>query len=132
MSSQEIQEIKEEMKKLEQRISYLERLLTENNKPHLKPISMREFFLSKNSQNDVHKTLIIGFYLENYENMSSFNVKDLETGFRKIKEKIPMNINDKVNMNIKNGHMDEAKEKKDNRKVWYWTNSGEEFVKNEL
>jgi len=97
-----------------------------------KPISIREFLLSKKLQNDVQKTLAIGYYLEQYQNMTRFNVKDLEDGFRKAKEPLPSNINDKVNMNIKKGHMMEAKEKKDNLRAWYLTNTGMNFIERNL
>jgi len=64
--------------------------------------------------------------------MSSFNVKDLERGFREAKEKAPANINYNVIQNIKSGYMAEAKERKDKLKAWYLTNSGERFVENGL
>ena len=43
---------------------------------------MKEFLLSKKPKNKVQTTLSIGYYLEKYEQMSTFNTKDLETGFR--------------------------------------------------
>jgi hypothetical protein len=64
--------------------------------------------------------------------MISFNVKDLEGGFRAAKEKVPLNINDKINMNTKKGMMMEADEKKDNFTAWVLTNKGEKFVKNDF
>jgi hypothetical protein len=60
--------------------------------------------------------------------MTTFNTADLEKGFRAAKEPIPINMNDKVNMCIKNGHMMEAEIKKDNMKAWEITRSGEKYV----
>lgn len=125
----------EEVKKIlddhEQRIKELEKILLGGEKRITKKaMSIKEFILTKKAENDVQRTLLIGYYLEKYENYCSFNAKDLEDGFRAAKETIPKNINDKVNVNIKNGHMMEAKEEKDNRKAWVLTSSGERFVGN--
>ena len=100
MNSNEIQEMKELLKDHEIRINALEQNFQSDEKPVRKKISIREFLLTKNPQNDVQKTLIIGYYLEQYEHMSSFNVKDLEAGFRKAKETLPSNINDKVKKDL--------------------------------
>jgi len=86
--------------------------------------------LSKNPKNEMEKTLAVGYYLEKYEGFTSFNAKDLENGFRRAKEKIPRNINYEVIRNIQKGCMMEAEEKKENRKAWYLTNSGIEYVEN--
>ena len=132
MNSNEIQEMKELLKEHEIRIIALEQKFQTDEKPVRKQISIREFLLTKKLQNDIQRTLAIGYYLEQHQNMDKFNTKDLENGFQKAKETVPSNINDKVNMNIKKGYMMEASEMKDNRKAWYLTNSGENFVEAEL
>jgi len=127
------EKIKKILDNHEKRIKALEKIFIGNETLKLKKeISLKEFILLKKPRDDVQKTLVIGFYLEKYENLSSFNVKDLENGYRAAKEKVPRNINDKVNLNIKNGHMMEAKEKKDNRKAWVLTGSGERFIENDF
>lgn len=95
-----------------------------------KKLSLREFLISKKPSDDVKKSLAIGYYLEKFEGLTSFNAGDLESSFEKAKEKKPLNINDKVNMNIRNGYMDEVAEKKDSRKAWHLTSTGEQFVEN--
>lgn len=95
-----------------------------------KKLSLREFLLSKKPADDVKKTLAIGYFLEKFEGFNSFNISDLEGAFERAKEKKPSNMNDKVNMNIRNGHLEETSEKKDAHKAWYLTNSGEQFVEN--
>jgi hypothetical protein len=90
--------------------------------------SLREFLISNKPSDDVKRTLAVGYYLEKFDSLNSFGVKDLESAFERGKEKKPSNINDKINMNIRNGHIEEAKEKKDGRKAWYVTNSGEAYV----
>ena len=94
-----------------------------------KKISIKEFILAKQPKDDIQKTLIIGYFFEKNEGITSFNIKDLTNGFERAKEKIPTNINDKVNKNISKGYIMSTKEKKDNLVAWVLTNSGEKFVK---
>lgn len=93
-------------------------------------MSIKEFLLERAASDDVQKTLAIGYFLETQEGMSSFNKTDLEKGFRAAKETVPANINDKVNMSIKNGHLMDAAEKKNSLKAWNLTSSGEKYLKN--
>jgi len=126
------EEIKKILDNHEKRIQKLEKLLESKPIQTKKQISVKEFILTKKPKNDVEKTLVIGYYLENFRSMSSFNAKDLEDGFREAKEKVPANINYKVIKNIEKGFMMEAKEKKDKLKAWTLTSTGERFVENGL
>lgn len=127
----------EEMKKIlddhEKRIKTLEDMLIDSETPKpKKKISLKEFILTKKPTGDAQKTLAVGYFLEGYEDFSSFNVKDLEDCFRIAKEKVPKNINDVVNKNIRKGFMMESKEEKDGKKTWVLTASGERFVENDF
>jgi hypothetical protein len=93
-------------------------------------LSIKEFLLEHAPSDDVQRTLTIGHFLETHEGMSSFNKADLEKGFRAAKEPVPSNINDKVNMSIRNGHMMEADEKKNSMKAWHLTQRGETYLVN--
>jgi len=126
------EEVRKILEDHEKRIQKLEKLYESKPATSKKQISIKEVILSKKPKNDVEKTIVIGYYLENFRNMSSFNAKDLEEGFRKAKEKVPKNINYKVIKNIEKGFMMEAKEKKDKLKAWNLTSTGERFVENEL
>ena len=97
-----------------------------------KKLSLREFLIAKMPSDDVKRALVIGYYFEKFDGFISFNSDDLRAGYENAKGKKPLNINDKVNMNIKNGHMTEASAKKDNKKAWYVTNSGERFVESDF
>jgi hypothetical protein len=133
MSGEDI--IKDIMGKLddhEGRISALEGMPAKKTQGEGKKLSIKEFILTKKPVDDVQKTLVVGYYLEHYEGMDGFSAKDLAEGFRSAKEPLPTNINDKVNRNIQSGRMMDAKEKKDNRKAWVLTNSGEKFVEEGL
>jgi hypothetical protein len=131
--TEELQQMKEKIRELEKRISKLEKpssFATDLSDSRQKKISLREFMLSKKPSSDVERVLSIGYYLEKFEDSASFNVEDLEKSFRVAKEKTPQNINDKVNGNVKKGHIMELKEKKNNRKAWCLTSTGELFVEN--
>lgn len=95
-----------------------------------KPMSIKEFILEREPQSDIQKALAIGYYLEKYEGLLSFNVRDLADGFRAAKEAVPGNVGDKVQANIRKGHMMEAKDKKENLKAWMLTSTGEKHVAN--
>jgi len=127
--------IKDIMGKLEDhenRISALEGMPAKRTQVEGKKLSIKEFLLAKKPRDDVQQTLVVGYYLEHLEGMDKFNTKDLAEGFRSAKEPPPTNINDKVNLNIRKGHMMKAKEKKDKFKAWVLTNSGEKFVEEGL
>lgn len=130
MENKEIEKIKKTLEEHATRIAKLENLLVSKPPAIEKKLSIKEFILSKNPTNDIQKTLAIGYYLEKYEGLSSFNVKDLEKGFHDAKESAPENINYKVIINIQKGYMMESKEKKDDLKAWNLTNSGEKLVEN--
>jgi len=131
MSGEDISEVERILEDHERRISALEGM-PEKIKSEGKKLSIKEFMLTKNPIDDVQRTLVIGYYLERFEGVDKFNARDLAEGFRSAREPLPGNINDKVNSNIEKGHMMEAKEKKDKRKAWVLTNSGETFVEDEL
>jgi len=97
-----------------------------------KKVSIKEFLLTKKIDDDVKRTLVLAYYLEHIDNQLSVNVEDFKKAFSSAKCKAPANINDKVNVNIKNGHIMEADEKKDNKKAWVLTATGEKFVETEL
>ena len=97
-----------------------------------KKMSANEFLRTKEIDTDTQKVLVLCYYLEKTESMPSFNATDVEAIFRSAKEKLPANINDLVNSNVKRAFMDEAKEKKDGKKAWYLTSTGENYVEQEL
>lgn len=131
MSDDNIDEILKKLAELESRVSALEGR-TDKRTAEDKKLSVKEFLLTKKPADNVQRTLTIGYYLEHFESMDRFNVRDLTDGFRSAKEPPPININDKVNMNIRKGYMMETKEKKDKSKAWVLTNSGEKFVEEGL
>lgn len=119
------------IEKLEHRVSELERNESTNVQPKpgsAKPISIKEFILEKKPKNDTQKTLTIGYFLEQYDSVSTFNIDDVAMGFDKAKEAAPKNINLCLFYNVKKGHMMEGSQKKDNKKSWQLTNTGIKFL----
>jgi hypothetical protein len=128
----DIKQLAERLSSLETRVAKLEgrsdKTSAQPVAKNRKALSVKEFLLEKQPANDVERTLAVGYYLEKHEGASSFNVDDITRNFQLAKEPTPGNVNDKVNMNIKKGHMTEATEKKNKKKAWIVTNLGEQFV----
>jgi len=112
---------------LDQRLSELESFMRTKDQ-ELKKISVNEFIRSKNPKNDVERTLAIGYYLENYQSFENFNSSDIKEYFKKSREKIPLNVADKIQLNIKKGHIMNSGEKKDDLKAYILTNKGIDLV----
>lgn len=127
-----LETIKKQLEDHEKRIAKLEVQPQTKEEPSTKKLSIKEFILSKKPKNEVQKTLVIGYYLEKRQGFSSFNSKDLEEGFMSAREPVPKNINLAVIGNVSKGHMMEDKERKEKMKAWCLTNTGEEYVNNNL
>jgi hypothetical protein len=130
-------QLQEKLRALEERVKKLEdSLLTSSSRGDLiskkKKASAREFLRTKQLSTDTQRVLALGYFLEYLEGMDSFNANDLEAAFRSAKEKLPSNVNDAVNKNIARGFLMEAAEKKESRKAWCLTSTGEGFVENKL
>jgi hypothetical protein len=121
--------------KLEERVEKLERLIANKANELVakeRRLSAKEFMLSKKLNSEVQKVLALAYFLEREESMVSFNVADLETAFRSAREKLPSNMNDAVNKNIAKGLVMQAAEKKDSKKAWQLTSTGERYVEHDL
>lgn len=129
------EKIEKRLKVLEDKVEALEKQLSDSTTTLLKEtkkMSAKEFLLTKEFKSETQKVLVLAYFLEHIEGMTSFNVPDLEGGFRAAKEKIPLNMNDAVNKNIVKGFIMEAEVKKDSKKAWYLTSTGERHVETVL
>jgi hypothetical protein len=121
--------------KLEERVERLERQLgseSGDSSVRQRRLSAKEFMLSKNLKSETQKVLALAYFLEREEGLASFNVSDLEAVFRAAREKLPGNMNDAVNKNIARGLIMGASEKKDSKKAWQLTSTGERYVEHDL
>lgn len=131
-----MENIENKLSELEKRISVLEATIQHSPNPQntgkQKDLSIKEFLIQKNAQNVsiVEKTLVICYFLENHLSTNPFNSKDIEDVFRLAKEKPPTNVADMINKNVKKGLLMEDKEKKDNKKAFTLTSTGESYVEN--
>jgi hypothetical protein len=128
--------LQERVSSLEDRVKKLEDMFFSGSPDAViakkKKSSAKEFLMTKEIKTETQKVLALGFFLEYMEGMESFNVNDLEAAFRAAKEKAPKNMNDAVNKNIARGFLMEAAEKKDAKKSWCLTATGERYLKNEF
>jgi len=97
-----------------------------------KPLSLREFILSKSPKTSMDTTLLVGYYLEKYSGFASFNIDDIVKGFNQAKEKPPSNPSDLLAKNARKGFIMEAEDKKGTTKGWMVTNTGERYIENGL
>ncbi len=129
-------DLEQKINNLEERVSKLEQVIkvsvvstaTKNSKP----LSVREFLSSKELDSDTQKTLAIAYFYEVRQGNGSFNTDDIKNGFRTAKLKLPSNINDRINQNIKSNYMMDADEKKDGKKAWVLTDTGEKEIENNI
>lgn len=114
----------------EERIQKLEAKLQDHASVAVsqKQISPKEFLLEKKPSGEVQKTLILCYYIEHTMGLVPFNIDDLTKVFKLAKEVVPPNLNDKINKNIDKGYLVENDEKKDSKKAWHLTASGENFI----
>jgi hypothetical protein len=128
-------ELDRRLRDLESRVEALERLFGDEGVIRAtrgRKQSAKEFLLTKSIKADTQKVLALAYFLEQEEGLASFNVPDLERAFRAAREKLPTNLNDAVNKNIARGFLMEAKEKKDSKKAWHLTSTGERFVQDHM
>lgn len=128
--------LREKVSSLEERVRKIEETLSSGvsarTETYNKKLSAKEYMLAKEIKTETQKVLALGCFLERMEGMESFNINDLEVAFRAAKEKLPKNMNDAVNKNIARGFIMEAAEKKNAKKAWCLTATGEKFLDSEL
>ena len=93
-----------------------------------KKLAIKEFLLEHPPTTDIQRTLAVGYFLETHAGMASFTKAELEKGYRDAKEPIPSNIGVNIKHCIKQGHMMESEEKKNNKTAYVITRSGEQFL----
>ena len=94
-----------------------------------KKLSIKEFLLENLPGTDIQRTLAVGYFLETHADTASFTKAELKKGYSDAKEPPPSNISVNIKHCIKQGHMMEAQEKKNNKTAYVVTRSGEQFVK---
>lgn len=93
-----------------------------------KKMSLAEFLKTKSPKGHDDKILVFGYFVEKIEGASSFNVDDIKKCYRDAKIPPTKNIPTYTGLLTKDGYVMDAGEKKDNKKAWVLTKSGEEYV----
>ena len=130
VTNEDLVEIRRKLEEHEKRLAELEILLQTRPERVEKKVSIKEFLLTKKPNSYTKKVVVVGYYLENYEGYTCFNIKDLESWFRSAKEPLPKNMNDTVNGNISQGYIMETESEKDDITAWVLTKTGEDYVEN--
>ena len=129
MNNQQIEakllEIEDRLRVLEQRA---EPAVTSTPPVATKPLSIREFLNTKLPKTANDKTITVGYYLEHILGYEYFGADDIKDAFRSAKLPAPKNVNDVVNKNITKGLIMDSGSKKDNKKTWVLTATGEAAV----
>jgi hypothetical protein len=116
----------------EKRILRLEAPVGRSPEVVKRKLSVKELILQKQAKTDLDKTVVIGYYLEQHKHVSPFSIRDLLEMFKEAKEPVPRNLNDAVNKNIEKGLLMESEDKKNQKKSWTLTSTGERYVENDL
>ena len=132
-SESKLNAILEAIKSLETRVTRIESgsshaSVGEKAVAPTKKLSIKEFLLEQPPITDIQRTLAVGYFLETHAGMASFTKAEIERGYRDAKEPTPSNIGVNIKHCIKQGHIMEAQEKKNNKTAYVTTRSGEQFV----
>jgi|GEM_PF-2445725 len=94
----------------------------------LRTESFMEFFNKFNPKNEVDKTLVVMHFLELNRHKQNITTKDIAEGFKEVREKVPINVADKIQWLHKKGRVMPG-EAVDNLKGWLITRSGLDYLK---
>ncbi len=120
-----IKRIEERLIKIENRLFGEEKIVIQvpMEPPTLKEKSFMEFYLEHEATNATDKTLVIMDFLEKIRGKREVTTKDIAEAFKEVREKVPLNISDKIQMLHKKGFVMPG-EMINNLKSWTITRIG--------
>ena len=89
--------------------------------------SAREFFLKFSPKTDTEKTLVAINFLEK-KGLQTITVQEIANAYKEMREPLPKNISDKIQMLDKRGLLRKAGQE-GKRKCWLISNTGEEYLR---
>lgn len=92
-----------------------------------RPESFMEFFNKFDPKNEADKALVIMRFMELNEGKTNVTTKDITEGFKAVREKVPINVADKIQWLHKKGRVMPG-ESVDNLKGWLITRSGLDYL----
>lgn len=139
MTKEKIDVVIELLNKLEERMNRLENLLFTVEVPNSdlqakksegvidRKESFMEFFRKHNPKSDTDKTLVIMYFLELNRALKNITTKNISEGFREVREKVPTNVADKVQLLHKKSLIMPA-ESVEGMNGWMITQSGLDYL----
>lgn len=91
--SDEVEELRSQMNRLQERVTELERRLDGDEEPEATE-GIREFVESFGPSSHTERSLGIAYYLETYRDKEKFTVGDIEDGYRECRVKPASNMSD--------------------------------------
>jgi hypothetical protein len=107
----------------------------EETKPRTKrgalPTQISEFLVGKNITTHIDRVVAILYYSYRKSNEPA-TIAELEEAYSNARVKQPRNFSDLLATCIRKGYVVEARDKKDGKKAWQITLTGEKFVEEEM
>lgn len=107
----------------------------EEVKPEIKqkalPMQISEFLAGKNIRTHPHRIVAILYYNYHKGNEPT-TIAELEEAYSNTRVRPPRNFSDFLANCIRRGYVVEAKDKKDGKKAWQITPTGEKFIEEEI
>lgn len=98
-------------------------------KTELVSMSLAEFVRTKgNPSRNTDRAIIFSYWLHHRENVTSYNINDIRKCYSDARITPPNNLTDTMNLNQGKGYLMHVSEKKDGKKTWVITQTGEEYV----
>jgi len=102
--------------------------------PRMQPLeaSLVEFLKEKNPTSHNDGVIVFAYYLHKFKGLESYNVDDMHKCYSESRTPKPRNMNVTIDNNVKRGFLASAEKKKDGKKAWTITKTGEEYVESGL
>lgn len=124
----EIEEIRERVASLEERVSELEALTEDDPEVIGETPSLKGFIQKHDPQNHPETALVIGFYIEKYDGQDDgFTTSDVREGYQRCRLSLPENLSDALNKCANNNWM-ASYEKDGQERIRHVTPEGEAYV----
>ena len=90
--------------------------------------SLAEFLREKNPTSHNDFGIVYAYYLHKSKGYDSYNVDDIDKCYTDSRTQKPKNLNAVMDSNVSRGFLMVADAKKDGKKAWVITRTGEEYV----
>jgi hypothetical protein len=98
----------------------------------LEGLSLVEFLNAKGPKSHPDKVVVMAYYLHKCQGVEIFNADDINECYSQARISRSANLNATINKTIAKGYIMEAQEKKENKKAWMITQTGERYVESNL